>query len=238
MGLSAASEESGPAFEMLVLERIVMAQQAIDAARRRGGHNQAVTLIAVTKTHGPEAVTAAWRAGVRDVGENRVQEAEAKRALVNLPVRWHLIGHLQRNKAAAAVQFDLIHSVDSERLALALHSAAAAADKTVDVLLQVNVSGETTKGGIEPADVLALGDRLLALESLRVVGAMTMAPYDAPEMVLRRVFAGTRAVRDQLLACGHPASVLSMGMSGDFEVAVEEGATHVRLGTVLFGGRL
>jgi uncharacterized pyridoxal phosphate-containing UPF0001 family protein len=127
--------------------------------------------------------------------------------------------------------------MDSERLAAALDAAAAAAGRVLDVLLQVNTSGETTKGGVTPPDVPALADRLHALPALRVVGAMTMAPLDAPEAVLRETFAGARAVRDALRAAGHPATLLSMGMSGDYEVAVEEGATHVRLGTALFGAR-
>ncbi len=209
----------------------------MDAARVRGGHGQSLTLVAVTKTHGPEAVRAAFNAGVADVGENRVQEAESKMAVVTEPVRWHLIGHLQRNKAKSAVRFDLVHSMDSERLAEALSAAAVGAGRVLDVLLQVNVSGEGTKSGVAPADVAPLADRLRVLPGLRVVGAMTMAPFDAPEVVLREVFTGARAALALLAAAGHPASVLSMGMSGDYELAIEEGATHVRLGTVLFGDR-
>lgn len=209
----------------------------IAEACTRGGHGQQVTLIAVTKTHGPEAVEAAWQAGVTDVGENRVQEAEAKMAQVTVPVRWHLIGHLQRNKAKHALRFALVHGVDSERLAVALHDEAVKAGQTLDVLVQVNVSGEDSKSGVAPGDVPAFADRLLALPSLRVRGAMTMAPFEADERVLRAVFAGARATREMLRAAGHTAEWLSMGMSGDYEIAVEEGATHVRLGTVLFGSR-
>jgi PLP dependent protein len=209
----------------------------ITAACARGGHGQAVVLVAVTKTHGPEAVDAAWRAGVADIGENRVQEAEAKMAVVTAPVRWHLIGHLQRNKARAALSFDLFHGLDSERLARALDAAASGASRTLDVLLQVNVSGEASKSGVAEGDVDLLATRLHEMRSLRVVGVMTMAPYEADEGTLRRVFSGARAACDRVAAAGHPATILSMGMSGDFEVAVEEGATHVRLGTVLFGSR-
>ena len=150
---------------------------------------------------------------------------------------WHLIGHLQRNKARAAVQFGMVHGMDSERLAEALNAAASAAGVVLEVLLQANVSGEGTKSGVVPGDVPALAARLAELRGLRVVGAMTMAPFDAPESVLRDVFRGARQVREQLAQAGHPASYLSMGMSGDYEIAVEEGATHVRLGTVLFGSR-
>jgi pyridoxal phosphate enzyme (YggS family) len=179
-------------------------------------------LVAVTKTHGPEAVEAVWDAGITDVGENRVQEAEGKMAQVTVPVRWHLIGHLQRNKARHALRFALFHGLDSERLAVALHDEATRVGTTLDVLLQVNVSGEASKSGVAVPDVAITAERLLALPSLRVRGVMTMAPFDANEALLR---------------AGHPAEWLSMGMSGDYEIAVEEGATHVRLGTVLFGSR-
>jgi pyridoxal phosphate enzyme (YggS family) len=221
-----------------VREAVEEVRGRIADARARGGHGQEVTLIAVTKTHGPDAVEAAWAAGVADVGENKVQEAEAKMARVTVPVRWHLIGHLQRNKARNAVRFSCIHGMDSERLAVALDDAAAQHGSPVDVLLQVNVSGEDTKGGVVPADVPAIGARLRARAHLRVRGVMTMAPFDATEAVLRSVFAGARTARAALQAAGHEAPWLSMGMSGDYEIAVEEGATHVRLGTVLFGSRI
>ncbi len=220
-----------------VREAVGEVRARIAAARERGGHAQDVTLIAVTKTHGKEAVEAAYAAGVVDVGENRVQEAEAKMQQVSEPVRWHLIGHLQRNKARSAMCFHLIHSVDSERLALALQDAALRVGREVDVLLQVNVSGETSKGGVMPSEVPGLGERLHGLSQLRIRGVMTMAPLEAREAELRSVFSGARAARDALREGGHPAGWLSMGMSADYEIAVEEGATHVRLGTVLFGGR-
>ena len=212
-------------------------RERIAAARARGGHGQDVTLIAVTKTHGPEAVLAAWDAGIRDVGENKVQEAEAKMAQVTVPVRWHLIGHLQRNKAKNAAKFDLVHSLDSERLAVALNDAAGEAERVLEVLVQVNVSGESTKSGFSLDAVPIVAERLRACRNLRVRGVMTMAPFDADESVLRAVFRGARDARAQLQAAGCGAEWLSMGMSGDYEVAVEEGATHVRLGTVLFGSR-
>ena len=222
----------------VVAARVRAVRDRVAAAAARGGHGQAVTLVAVTKTHGPEAVEAAFAAGVTDVGENRIQEAETKRAvLAQLPVRWHLIGHVQRNKARQAVTFDLVHGLDSLRLAVALDDAARALDRTVDVLVQVNVSGEDSKFGVPVADVAALAEQLHQHTALRVRGVMTMAPFDADESVLRHVFAGARACGDTLRAAGHDASMLSMGMSGDFEIAVEEGATHVRLGTILFGAR-
>ena len=220
-----------------VQEAVTEVRGRIADARARGGHGQEVTLIAVTKTHGPEAVQAAWAAGVTDVGENRVQEAEQKRPLVQAPVRWHLIGHLQRNKARQALRFDLVHGLDSDRLAVALHDAALAASQSLDVLIQINVSGEESKSGVSLAELPELAARLHELPQLRVRGVMTMAPFEAEEAVLRTVFSGARAARDQLRSAGHAAEWLSMGMSGDYEIAVEEGATHVRLGTVLFGHR-
>ncbi len=224
-------------FRAMVAERVQSVRERIALARDRSGRAQSVTIVAVTKTHGPEAVEAAWAAGLADVGENKVQEAEEKRARVQAPVRWHLIGHLQRNKAKAASAFDLVHGMDSLRLAQAIDGAGREAQRVIDVLVQVNVSGEATKGGFAPSEIEGVSAHLHACAHLRVCGVMTMAPFDASEVELRRVFAGARDVREALAAAGHPSSVLSMGMSGDFEVAVEEGATHVRLGTILFGDR-
>jgi pyridoxal phosphate enzyme (YggS family) len=217
--------------------RLAEVSERIELARERGGWGQAVTIVAVTKTYGPDAPVAAWEAGVRDVGENRVQEAAAKMAEVAVPLQWHLIGHLQRNKVKQLDGFHLIHSMDSARLADALAQHGAMRGRPVNALLQVNVSGEGTKGGYGAADVERESERLRALGGLSVRGVMTMAPFEADEAMLRAVFAGARSARDTLRAAGHPATELSMGMSGDYEVAVEEGATLVRLGTVLFGAR-
>ena len=224
-------------YEAFVRDRVAGVRQRIDAARPAHDSRSDVVLVAVTKTHPASAVHAAWNAGVRDVGENKVQEAEGKMAEVSVPLRWHLIGHLQRNKVRGAVQFDLVHSIDSERLARAVNDAALAAGKVQDVLMQVNVSGEGSKGGVAVQEVASFAALLHRCQNLRVTGVMTMAPFDAPEMVLRAVFSGARAVGEQLRTEGHPATVLSMGMSDDYEVAVAEGATLVRLGTVLFGHR-
>lgn len=218
-------------------ERLREVRQRIAAATARGGHGQQVTVVAVTKTHGPDAVVAAFDAGLRDVGENRVQEALEKMASVSVPVCWHLIGHLQRNKAKAVSKFALVHSLDSVRLAEAIHAEGLAAARPIDVLVQVNVVGEQTKGGFAPAELRAVADRLTELNGLRVRGVMTMAPLEADEGTLRRAFGGARAAGEVLRAAGHPATELSMGMSNDYEVAVEEGATFVRLGTILFGAR-
>lgn len=218
-------------------ERVAEVRERVAAAVARGGHQQDVTLVAVTKTHGPEAVHAAWDAGVRDVGENRLQEATAKMERVDVPVRWHVIGHLQRNKVKALDNVVLVHSLDSARLADALCAYGLARGRAVDVLVQVNASGEASKGGYAPDEIVPEAERLTGLVGVRVRGVMTMAPYDVGEDVLRATFAGARSARDALRAAGHPADELSMGMSNDYQVAVEEGATLVRLGTVLFGAR-
>jgi pyridoxal phosphate enzyme (YggS family) len=218
-------------------DRLRDVQDRIAAAARRGGHGQSATIIAVTKTHGPDAVIAAYDAGLADVGENRVQEALSKMDAVSVPVRWHLIGHLQRNKVKSLPRFDLVHSVDSARLADAVSEVGTSRGTPIDVLVQVNVVGEETKGGFERDAWRPEADRLRELAGLRVRGVMTLAPLGASETTLRTVFAGARDARDLLRAAGHPATELSMGMSQDYEIAVEEGATLVRLGTILFGAR-
>jgi hypothetical protein len=217
--------------------RVAEVTSRIERAVEHGGHGQRVVLIAVTKTHGAEAVEAAFRAGITDVGENKVQEALSKMPDVTAAVRWHLIGHLQRNKVKHVDAFALVHSVDSERLARAIDAHGRARGAPVDVLLQVNVSGEETKGGFEPDEWEPVAALVAGLPGLRARGVMTMAPFDANEQTLRRVFSGARRAREVLAAAGAPAEELSMGMSGDYEIAVEEGATMVRLGTVLFGAR-
>lgn len=218
-------------------ERLAAVRDVIAAAVQRGGHAQQVRVVAVTKTHGPEAVHAAWAAGIHDVGENKVQEALGKMGAVDVPVRWNLIGHLQRNKVKFLDGFALVHSCDSPRLADALHERGVARQRPIDVLLQVNVSGEASKGGYHPDELRAEAERLTSRPGVVVRGVMTMAPFDAEERVLRATFAGARAARDVLREVGHPADELSMGMSEDYAIAIEEGATMVRLGTLLFGAR-
>jgi len=218
-------------------DRLADVRARLDDAIRRGGHGQAVTIVAVTKTYGPEAPQAAWEAGLRDVGENKVQEALAKIPKVDAPLRWHLIGHLQRNKVKQVDPFHLVHSMDSARLADALARHGVERGRPVEVLVQVNVSGEETKGGYQPSMIEQEAGRLAGAEGLRGRGVMTMAPFDANPDTLRTVFGGARRCAEVLRSAGHPATELSMGMSGDYEVAVEEGATMVRLGTVLFGAR-
>jgi pyridoxal phosphate enzyme (YggS family) len=218
-------------------ERVSEVRERIAAATARGGHGQAVRVVAVTKGHGPEAVVAACRIGLEDIGENRVQEALQKMVSLTEQARWHLIGHLQRNKVKWLDRFHLVHSLDSARLADTVNAYGVSRGRPVGVLVQVNVVGEETKGGYSPSELEHEAERLADMQGIRLLGVMTMAPFDADERTLRTVFAGARQVRDLLVGAGHPATELSMGMSNDFEVAVEEGATLVRLGTILFGAR-
>jgi pyridoxal phosphate enzyme (YggS family) len=217
-------------------ERVTEVRERIDEAVQRGGHGQMVQIVAVTKTYGPEAVAAAWDAGIRSVGENRIQEAIEKMDLVSQPVEWHLIGHLQRNKVRHLDRFAMFQALDSERLAKAIGERSTNAG-AMKVLVQLNTSGETTKGGFTLDELREAAPRLAAERGLDVRGTMTMAPYEAPEHVLRDVFRRCREAAQELRDAGLPAMEVSMGMSGDYEVAVEEGATIVRLGTILFGER-
>ena len=209
------------------------------AAARAGRRASDVTLVAVTKGHPLDRVREAVAAGLLDVGESRVQEALGKQAeWPAAPVRWHLIGHLQRNKVALAVgRFALIHSLDSLRLAEALEKAAAAVGVVQEVLVEVNVAAEAQKSGVPPEDAPALVARASHLAHLRLRGLMCLAPYTPDTGVQRHVFRRLRELRDGLATSDVPLAVLSMGMSADFEIAVEEGATMVRLGTILFGER-
>ena len=218
-------------------ERVADVRARIAAAAARGGHGQQVTIVAVTKTHGPEAARAAYEVGLHDVGENKVQEALKKMAAVDVPVRWHLIGHLQRNKVKALEQFVLLHSLDSSRLAAAVSEFGIGRGRAVEVLIKLNLSGEASKGGYTLSDLLPEAERLVSLAGIRVRGVMTMASFSATESQLHHTFAEAREAREELIVAGHPAEELSMGMSNDFEIAVEEGATLVRLGTTLFGAR-
>ena len=218
-------------------DRVAAIRERIDAAAKRGGHGQSVTIVAVTKTHGPEAVQAAYAAGIADIGENRVQEALGKIDQVREEVRWHLIGHLQRNKVKSLDRFVLFHSLDSSRLADAVDRFGRERGSPVDVLMQVNPAREETKGGFDITEVPEIAERLRGYKGLRIKGAMTIARLDADEAELRETFSAVRDVRRILADAGHPATEMSMGMSQDFEIAVEEGATMVRLGSILFGAR-
>lgn len=224
-----------------IAARLARVRERIERARERAGRAEAVTLVAVTKTHPAETVQAAIHAGVADVGENRVQELEAKVAAVGRSaVRWHLIGHLQRNKVGKALPlFDLIHSLDSERLAQALSAEAVKTGATARALVEINSVGEASKGGFGAESAVDAVARMAELPGLALVGMMTMAPFTDDSATVRRAFATTRRTCEEAArqVAGFRAEHLSMGMSNDFEIAVEEGATLVRVGSSIFGER-
>ena len=207
----------------------------VEAARRVGRDAAAIRIIAVTKTFPPAAVLAALNAGIEDIGENYVQEARAKRAAADGDTVWHLIGGLQRNKVRAAVAtFDWIHTVDAAPVAAALDAEAARSGRRLAVLIQVNVGGETQKRGVAPEGVEMLAGEVLRMAGLRLEGLMTVPPAGAS----RTHFQTLRQVRERAATrLGVELPHLSMGMSDDFAVAVEEGATMLRLGRALFGPR-
>jgi pyridoxal phosphate enzyme (YggS family) len=203
------------------------------------GDRRDVTLVAVSKTHPPQAIREAYAAGCRDFGESYVQEALPKvAALGDLKPTWHFIGHLQTNKARdVARTFDWVHGVDRLKLATALSNGRPQELGRLNVCVQVNISGEETKGGATPEEAPALARAVAALPNLRLRGLMGMArPTDDPA-VARADFAVLRRTRDAIVAAGIPLDTLSMGMSDDFEAAVLEGATIVRIGTAVFGPR-
>jgi len=219
--------------------RLAHVRAEIAQRQARGGWSHPVTIVAVTKGFGIDAVQAALDAGLADIGENRVQEALDKIASpVGPRATWHLIGHLQRNKAKLVPgRFAVVHSLDSAELAAELARRAAAAGVKQRVLLQVNVAGEEQKSGCAPAEVPALARRVAAESALALEGLMTLAPLTDDTDVQRRTFRGLRELRDHLKEDGLWVPMLSMGMSADYGMAVEEGATVIRLGTVLFGAR-
>jgi hypothetical protein len=215
-------------------------QQRIRAACERAGRDPAtVTLLAVTKTHPPETVKAAVEAGQLLFGENKVQEAKAKIPLCPGKARWHFIGHLQSNKCRDAVElFAMIQSVDSLALAQEINKRAGQVTKTMPILLEINVAGEASKFGYQPEQMLAELREINALPRLEVHGLMAIPPFTPVPEKTRPYFQRLRELKQRAeAALGVPLPELSMGMSGDFEIAIEEGATLVRVGTALFGER-
>ncbi len=211
------------------------------AARRAGRDPSSIRLVAISKTFPAEYVRAAAAAGQIDFGENKVQEALQKiERTADLSIRWHLVGHLQSNKAKKASRFDAIHSIDGADLLTKVDAAAHAAGRRVDLLVQVDLAGEATKHGAREAELAPIFEAARAARAARVVGLMLLPPaVDDPDQA-RPHFQKLRALRDRLVAGGVDPSMvseLSMGMSHDFEVAVEEGSTMVRVGTAIFGAR-
>jgi len=208
------------------------------AAIRVGRDPKEIRLVAVCKTVEPARIKEAIQAGVSILGENYVQEAKKKIEEIGRPVAWHFIGHLQSNKAKYAVQlFDMIHSLDSTALAEELNRRAEQANRMFKVMIEINLSGEATKSGTDEGRILNLARRILQLNYLSLEGLMTMPPYfDSPEMG-RPYYIRLRELREKMVREGIPMKELSMGMSNDFEIAIEEGATYVRVGTAIFGPR-
>ncbi len=229
----------------MIADRVAAVRERIARAAERASRPPGdVTLVAVTKTHPEEAVRAAFAAGVRDFGENRVQEAEPKVAatadLAAAGLRWHLVGHLQSNKARKAVAlFGVVQSVDSLELGRRLARIGAETSRPVRALVQVDLAGEETKFGLPEAELLPTLEALSGAEGLLVEGLMVMPPYFDEADQARPYFRRLRSLRDRAQAAGLLAGrELSMGMSHDFEAAVEEGATIVRVGTAIFGERM
>jgi hypothetical protein len=228
----------------VIADRVAAVRDRIARAAARAGRTSAeVTLVAVSKTHPPEAVREAFAAGVRDVGENRVQEAEGKvAALADLApqgLRWHLVGHLQSNKARKAVAlFDWVHSLDGAPIGRRLAEAAAAAGRELRALVQVELVPEPTKSGLDESQLFPALESLRGLGAVRLLGLMALPPYEEEAERTRPYFRRLRALRDRARQEGLiEGGELSMGTSHDLEVAVEEGATLVRVGTAIFGER-
>lgn len=222
-------------------DRLHRIRERIGAAEKRSGRPaESVRLLAVTKGIPVEIVREAVALGLRELGESRIQEAEGKIASVGGGVRWHLVGHLQTNKALRAVQlFDAIHSVDSERIAAELAKRAVAAGRTPHCFIEVNTSGDAAKFGVPPSEALALWARLRQLPPLQRAGFMTIGPLEGGAEGARASFRALAALREAAMRGGgrEEECALSMGMSDDFEIAVEEGAHWVRVGSALFGER-
>jgi pyridoxal phosphate enzyme (YggS family) len=225
----------------ILSERIAAVEDRIQSACRRAGRaREEITLVAVTKTVPIEVAALLPELGILDLGENRPQELWRKAAALPTTVRWHLIGHLQRNKIERTLPLvHLIHSVDSLRLLDALEQEANRRRHGCDALLEVNVSGEASKHGFAPAEVPGVAAWLRALKQVRIRGLMAMAAYEADPQRTRPSFAALRGLRDRLqseFGTVHRLDHLSMGMTNDFEIAIEEGATLVRIGTAFFEG--
>ncbi len=224
----------------MIQENIRNVQDRIAGACRRTGRDPAgVTLIAVSKTFAAADVAEARRCGLEDFGENYIQELTGKEAvLAGTGIRWHFIGHLQTNKIRHIARWvHLIHSVDSFRLASALSAAGVQAGKTISILVEVNTTGEESKFGCQPDETLELTRKIRGLPALNLGGLMTIGPLTTDPEDSRPAFRLLRSLRDRSRGDGTGMEYLSMGMTNDFEVAIEEGATHLRIGTAIFGSR-
>lgn len=227
---------------MSIRDNLKMVRERIARAAESAGRDiSEISVVGITKTHGPEVVKAAVEAGIEHIGENRVQEFLSKYPKVDVECKWHLVGHLQRNKVNKVLgKFELIHSIDSERLVRKLNKSGERDDIVSNVLIQVNTSGEESKFGVSPDETIRLAELIAELPYLKIHGLMTIAPWVDDQKVVAASFARLRNLRDKLIDRGFDGNEvkhLSMGMTDDFEIAVKEGATILRLGRVLFGER-
>jgi pyridoxal phosphate enzyme (YggS family) len=209
----------------------------IDTVLSKTGRRDGVTIVAVTKTQSSDVIDAALREGISIIGENRVQEAAGKYEQIGNRAHWHMVGHLQRNKVKQAVQiFEMIQSIDKVETAAEIEKRAS---DPIDVLIEINSSGEHTKSGVDPSNLFSLIDRLLPFQRIRIRGLMTIGPFTDDENLIRKSFSLTREKYEELASRYERLDIdtLSMGMSSDYALAIEEGSNMVRLGTVLFGPR-
>ena len=225
-----------------IRENLARIQDRIAAAAARAGRDPAsIGLVAVSKTKPVSLMVEAIDAGITDIGENRVQEAQSKHPQIDRPVKWHLVGHLQRNKVKQALPiFNLIHSVDSPRLLAEIDRRSAGSNRTTDVLIQVNTSAEPSKYGLEPDQTLNFIESSHPYTHVRIIGLMTIGAFLPDPEAVRPMFALLRQLREKIIAQQFPnveMDILSMGMTNDFEVAIEEGANLIRVGTAIFGER-
>ena len=228
--------------QQIIENNIEVIKFRVNQAAQRGGRTlDQIQLVAIGKNHSVSCIQAAIDAGLTDLGENRVQEAKSKKQLISSKVRWHLVGHLQTNKAKAALDiFDLIHSVDRVRLMNRIQELAKLSNRKVQVLIQVNTSAEPSKFGIMPEKIRPFFDQVASLDRVTICGLMTIARFSTDPETCRPYFRQLRALMAQVSEQNYPnfqAKYLSMGMSNDFEVAIEEGANLVRIGTSIFGSR-
>jgi hypothetical protein len=218
-------------------ENLKIVREPIEETLHRTGRSDEVTLVAVSKTVPVERVERALDEGIRIIGENRVQEAVQKHERIGDRVRWHMVGHLQRNKVKKAVEiFEMIQSIDRIETAAEIQKRA---QNPIDILVEINSSGEESKSGIDPENLFELIDGLLSFDKLTIRGLMTIGPFTENEDMIRKAFSLTRRKYEELVQRYNelPIDTLSMGMSGDYRIAVEEGSNMVRLGTALFGAR-
>lgn len=223
-----------------IAQNIRTVKEKIDAAAKRVGRDSdSVTLVAVSKTFPPEYITAAVETGITDIGESRVQEGSAKIELLGPVARWHLIGHLQTNKARIAVErFSVIQSLDSIRLAEKISQEAEKQKKTVDCLVEINSSGEESKFGFSPDKILPATEQIVDLPGINLCGLMTIGPWTTNEGCIKKAFELTFNIFEMVRkSIGEQLKTLSMGMSSDYEIAIEQGSTMVRVGTAIFGDR-